>query len=62
MGYDGETTEVAMFLALFYFFVGFLFVAAALLDLVSAPPAALWFCAGVFLLLGGWRALHLSRG
>ncbi len=51
-----------MFLAMFYLFIGFLFAGAAYLRLVHAPQEMLWFCAGVFLLIGGWRVFHFIKG
>jgi hypothetical protein len=51
-----------MFLAMFYLLVAFLFAGAAYLGLSWFPQEALWFCAGVFGLLGGWRVFHFIKG
>lgn len=51
-----------IFLTALYLFAGMLFAAAAWLKLTNAPPVLLWFCAGVFLLVAGWRIFHMSKG
>ena len=46
----------------FYLFVGGFLAFAALTGYFHVPSLLVWVGAAVFLIIGLWRLLHLSRG
>jgi len=54
---------IANFLfASFYLSVGGMLALAAWTGYFDLPPILVWIGAGIFLIVGLWRLLHLSKG
>ena len=51
-----------MLFTLLYLSVGAFLAFAAWTGYLNAPPVVVWIGAAVFLIVGGWRLFHLSKG